>query len=107
MGQFDSFADRVSELEDWRQLVADPELERLGAAVENMSTEAKIAAGVADELRRRGITAEGVAERTATKTTAKLEERGFPVASFTWYQKLGGFVAGAILLADAMRGFFS
>lgn len=107
MGQRDSFADRLSELEDWRTLVVDPQLERLGEAVENMTTEAKIASGVADELRRRGITAEGVAERTATKTTAKLEEHGFPAVSFTWYQKLGGFVAGAILLADAMRGFFS
>jgi hypothetical protein len=67
----------------------------------------KIARGVAEELRRRGIAP--TAEAVATQTVSKIDEHGFPPAklSLTWYQRGGAFVAGAILLADAVRGLLS
>lgn len=100
MAERDSFADRISELERWR--------ERAEPVLTEITDEQKIARGVAEELRRRGIapSAEVVANRTVTKID---EHGGFAPTriSLTWYQRAGAFFAGAILLADAVRGLVS
>lgn len=107
----DSFAGRISELERWREREAEPALSELHKHLTAVADEQRIAAGVADELRRRGIQTsptQASVERTAQRVTEKIEERGItPTLALTFWQKLGGFVAGALLLADAVRGLVS
>ena len=83
---------RVDALDKWRKQASD-EIAQLRKELENVTNEQKIAAGVAAELQKRG------ALRRASDQPATL--------SLTWYQKLGGAVAGALLVADAVRGLLS
>lgn len=90
---------RIAEIGRWRKDVDrmlslhDTELNKLVNAQE-------IAAGVARELQKRGVSSEGLA--------SELERRGVsPAVSLTWWQKLGGAVVGALVVIDALRGLIS
>jgi hypothetical protein len=74
---------RVDALDKWRERV-EHRLDSIEAATDAVIESQKIAAGVAAELARRGV--------------------GPSTLSLTWWQKLGGAVAGALLVADALRG---
>ena len=52
------------------------------------------------------------AQKIAEAVTAKLTSAADPVQvktglNLTWYQKAGAFLAGALILADAVRGLVS
>lgn len=74
---------RVDALDKWRERV-ESRLDACETAQEGLVESQKIAQGVAAELERRGV--------------------GPSTLSLTWWQKLGGAVAGALLVADALRG---
>lgn len=101
----DSYPGRLSELERWREREVDPALAEVRSHLIEVSDERRIATRVADELRRRGISP--TAEEVATRTADKIEENATPGLSLSWYQKIGAFAAGALLLADAIRGLIS
>lgn len=89
---------RVDSLYRWRKEIE----QRLGAteeAVDNVTEAQKIAKAVATELSK-------VASPPADRVAQAVAERGTKL-TLTWYQKAGAFVAGALLLADAVRGLVS
>lgn len=77
---------RVDSLDKWRERV-ESRLDACEMQQEQLVESQRIAEGVAAELERRG----------ATSRELRL----------TWWQKVGGFAAGALLVADAVRGLVS
>lgn len=77
---------RVDALDKWRERV-DTRLDSCEEAQDKMIETQKIAAGVAKELERRGV--------------------GSSTLQLSLWQKLGGAVAGALVVADALRGLIS
>lgn len=90
----------IEELKRWRQDV-DKLLSNHEAELNGLVNAQKIAAGVARELQKRGVTGEGIA--------AEVEKRGgvSQAVVLTWWQKLGGAIVGAIVIIDALRGLIS
>lgn len=82
------------ELEELRR-----ELEHLGATVDALTVEDKIRAGVRMELRAR-------APAQAQATANAVRDTGASLR-LTLPQKIGGGIAGAILVIDAVRGLVS
>jgi hypothetical protein len=100
---------RVDSLDSWRKdLEADRERFRRDVAaefaelrgeIEAVTKAQEIAAAVSAELAKSpSAPAQRVAEAVA--------ERGTKL-TLTWWQKLGGFVMGAIVVIDAIRGLIS
>ena len=87
---------RVALLEA-RQAEFELELERLEESVDQITTEDKIRAGVRRELQARE-------PLVASATAARVATVGAPLR-LSLPQKIGGAVAGAILVIDAVRGF--
>lgn len=83
---------RLDSLDRWRRDVSRT-INVLQDGIDDLNEANRIAKAVAEEL-------------------GKKEQHGEPVSishglAFTWYQKLGAFVGGALLLADALRGLIA
>lgn len=80
---------RVDDLDKWRTS-ADDRLAVLREEIDDVTEAQKIAAAVAAKL---------------TSTSAPVNVK--TGLSLTWYQRLGALIAGALILADAVRGLVS
>lgn len=73
------------------------ELDELEGRVEALTVEDRIRAGVRKELQAR-------TNAVANVTADRVAQTGAPII-LTTAQKIGGAIAGAILILDAVRGF--
>lgn len=80
---------RVDALDKWRDSI-DNQLAVLREEIDGVTEAQKIAEGVAARL---------------TSTSAPVNVK--TGLSLTWYQRLGALIAGALILADAVRGLVS
>lgn len=81
---------RLDALDKWRE-ETDRQLAVLREAIDGMTEAQKIAEGVAARL-------------TSTTAPPVQVKTGL---SLTWYQRAGALIAGALILADAVRGLVS